>query len=73
MGVLLKIRQRFCNHSYKASHFVTATAENGDILYMNRCTKCGKSNVFRMKASTLDRLIEKDIEAYKAKQNCNLI
>ena len=69
MGVLLKLRQRFCRHSYSSSQMVTARAENGDILYMNRCTKCGKANVFRMKASTLDRIIEEDLKAYKAKQN----
>lgn len=68
MGVLLKIRQRFCRHSYRCSQLVTATAENGDILYLTRCIKCGKSNAFRMKASTLDRLIDEDIKAYKAKQ-----
>ena len=64
MSVLLKIRQRFCRHSYRFSQMVTAKAENGDILYMSRCNKCGKANVFRMETSTLDGLIEQDIKEY---------
>ena len=62
MGLIKAVKQLFCNHSYADSQLVTCRAENGDYLLMNRCTKCRKPIVIRMKATVLDRIIERDIQ-----------
>lgn len=47
----LSIRQLFCKHAYNA--YWQTDYDEGDVIFSNRCTRCGKVKEVRMPADNV--------------------
>lgn len=57
----MNLKQLLCRHSYADSNLISFPAGR-DVILVNKCVKCGKIYSVRLKADTLDAIIEQDIK-----------